>query len=50
MRIALTALTSRGPQDLVVSADDGASWQEHYSRQLAAAVRPAAGRQAEALA
>src|SRR5215469_5561658 len=38
MRIALTALTPRGPQDLVVSADDGA-----LIGQVAAALRGVAG-------
>ena len=38
MRIALTALTPRGPQDLVVSADDGA-----VIGQVTAALRGAAG-------
>ena len=38
MRIALTALTPQGPQDLVVSADDGA-----VVGQVAAALRGAAG-------
>jgi DNA segregation ATPase FtsK/SpoIIIE, S-DNA-T family len=38
MRIALTALTPRGPQDLVVSADDGA-----VIGQVAAALRGVAG-------
>ncbi len=38
MRIALTALTPRGPQDLVVSADDGA-----VIGQVTAALRGVAG-------
>ena len=38
MRIALTALTPRGPQDLVVSTDDGA-----VVGQVAAALRGVAG-------
>ena len=45
MRIALTALTPRGPQDLVVSADDGA-----VVGQVAAALREAARASANALA